>query len=316
MTSPPRAAIAVHGLTKTYGRGRKATRALAGLDLEVERGKIFGLLGPNGAGKTTLVKILLGLVHKSGGRASLLGEPAGTASVRRRIGYLPEAHRLPGYLTGRQMLRLFGMQVGRTCEWVDKAAGPLLERLSMSAAADRKIREYSKGMMQRIGLIQAILFEPEVVFLDEPTDGVDPVGRAAIRALVSELAARGTTIFINSHLLMEVEMICHDIVILKEGAILRQGTLAELTPSTDSAELIVRAEEASTASLLDASARELEFLPLDSADNVRFRLSANDDELNATIDKLRANGIPISEIRRDKKTLEQLFIELVRGEQS
>ena len=311
MTAPPRPAIAVHGLAKTYGRGKKATHALRGIDLEVERGKIFGLLGPNGAGKTTLVKILLGLVHKSAGTAALLDEPAGTAHVRRRIGYLPEAHRLPGYLTGRQMLRLSGMQVGKSRSWVDRAAGPLLERLSMGAAADRKIRDYSKGMMQRIGLIQALLYEPEVVFLDEPTDGVDPVGRKAIRTLVSELAERGTTFFINSHLLMEVEMICHDIVILEGGAILREGTLAELTPATDAAELILRASETAVRELLEERARELEFPSLDSVDCIAVRLCADDTELNVLIDALRAASIPIIEIRRDKKSLETLFIELV-----
>jgi len=316
MTAPPRAAIAVRGLAKTYGRGKKATTALAGIDLEVERGKIFGLLGPNGAGKTTLVKILLGLVHKTAGQAQLLGEPAGDADVRRRVGYLPEAHRLPGYLTGRQMLRLSGMQLGRPQAWIDKAAGPLLERLSMSAAADRKIREYSKGMMQRIGLVQALLYEPEVIFLDEPTDGVDPVGRKAIRTLVTEIAAKGTTVFINSHLLMEVEMICDDIVILKEGAILKQGTLDDLTPATDGVELVVRASAAEVQSALKGLVREIEIAPGHDPALLHARGRATDDELNAAIDSVRAQGMTIIEARRDKKTLEQVFIELVGEDQA
>ncbi|MBC8451429.1 MAG: ABC transporter ATP-binding protein, partial [Planctomycetes bacterium] len=211
----------------------------------------------------------------------------------------------------RQLLRLFGMQVGFDRRWVDQAAGPWLERLSMSAAADRKIRDYSKGMTQRIGLIQALMYEPEVVFLDEPTDGVDPVGRAAIRTLVSEVASNGTTVFINSHLLMEVEMICDDIVILKDGSILRQGTLADLTPSTDGVDLHVRADQPVVLELLEGLVRELIPTLLAEPGLTRLHLRADDDELNAVIDRLRDSQIPIVQARRDRKTLEQVFIELV-----
>ena len=311
MTAPPPTAISVRGLSKTYGRGKKRTEALCGIDLDVARGRIFGLLGPNGAGKTTLVKILLGLVLHTGGEADLLGRPAGTAEVRRRVGYLPEAHRLPGYLTGRQMLRLFGMQLGFERRWVDTTAGPWLERLAMSAAADRKIRDYSKGMTQRIGLIQALMYEPEVVFLDEPTDGVDPVGRKAIRTLVAEVAARGTTVFLNSHLLMEVEMICDEIVILKDGKILRQGTLDDLTPKTDGVELYLRADQKDVLELLAGLARNVIPALLPEPGVCRLHFTADDDELNAVIDRLRARAVPIIQVRRDRKTLEQVFIELV-----
>ena len=308
MTTP---AVSVMGLHKAYGRGSKRTEALHSLDLEVAPGTIFGLLGPNGAGKTTLVKILLGLVKKTRGEASLLGEPAGRASVRRRVGYLPEAHRLPYYLTGRQMLRLFGMQLGYDQAWVDQHADHMLDRLSMLDAADRKIREYSKGMNQRVGLVQALLFEPDIVFLDEPTDGVDPVGRSVIRTLVSEAAERGTTVFINSHLLMEVEMICDDIVILRDGEILRRGTLDELTPSSDQVTIQVRPDSDLTG--FERHARNLTTMP--GAASTRLTFQADDDELNAAVDALRATGTTLIEVRRDRATLEEVFIQLMGGEQ-
>src|SRR5262245_7515957 len=191
--------IAVRDLVKTFG-GRKGFRALDGVTLEVGRGSIFGLLGPNGAGKTTLIKILMGLVPGFEGEARVFARPAGDPAARRRIGFLPEAHRLPGYLSGRQVLRLFAMLAGYERGWVEERIPAWLARVGMEKDADRKVRQYSKGMQQRIGLAQALIHEPELVFLDEPTDGVDPVGRAAVREIVAGLRARGTTVFINSHL--------------------------------------------------------------------------------------------------------------------
>ncbi|MFT5287512.1 MAG: ABC-2 type transport system ATP-binding protein, partial [Planctomycetota bacterium] len=206
----PESILSVSNLEKTYGKRlfKKGHKALHGVSLEVGRGSVFGLLGPNGAGKTTLIKILLGLVRSSAGEAELFGQPVGQPAPRKRVGYLPEAHRLPPYLTGHQVLRLFGQLCGRDAAWLDKRIPGWLERVDMTGDAHRKIKEYSKGMCQRIGIAQALIHDPELVFLDEPTDGVDPIGREAIRGIVEELSNTGTTIFINSHLLMEVEMIC------------------------------------------------------------------------------------------------------------
>jgi len=299
----------VSELEKTYGGGtfRKGFRALDGVNLEVERGMVFGLLGPNGAGKTTLVKILLGLVSCSEGEAELLGEPAGRTAVRRRVGYLPEAHRLPGYLSGRDMLRLSGAMVGRDRRWCDEHMEPWLERLEMADSADRKIKEYSKGMMQRIGLVQALLHEPEVVFLDEPTDGVDPVGRKVIREVCAEVAKAGTTLFINSHLLQEVEMISDRIVILKEGEVLREGTLDDLTP--DQNEVAMRLDRLPDDELLaELGTSSVRDTP---AGGCLLRVVADDVELNHLVDRLRASGCLIQGIHRDRKTLEESFIELV-----
>jgi ABC-2 type transport system ATP-binding protein len=227
--------LSVRGLEKTFRSGllkRGGFQALKGIDLEVGRGQVFGLLGPNGAGKTTLVKILLDLVRSYGGEARVFGEPPSDPRTRRRVGYLPEAHRMPNYLTGWQVMILFGMLAGHAKKDVEKRAAKLLDDVGMLKDCQRKVREYSKGMQQRLGLAQSMVHDPELIFLDEPTDGVDPLGRKKIREMVLELKRRGATIFINSHLLNEVEMICDQVVILHQGKILREGTIGELTPAT------------------------------------------------------------------------------------
>ncbi|MEL6615092.1 MAG: ABC transporter ATP-binding protein, partial [Bacteroidota bacterium] len=196
-------AIQTRGLAKTYS-GRPPVVALRPLDLDVAPGEIFGLLGPNGAGKTTLVKLLLGIVHPTEGSATLFGTSVSSPEARQPVGFLPENHRFPGYLTARQTLDLFSRMAG-----VDGSLAPeLLDKVRLSDAVDRKVKTFSKGMMQRLGLAQALMADPRLVFLDEPTDGVDPVGRREIRDLLLELAADGVTLFLNSHLLSEIERIC------------------------------------------------------------------------------------------------------------
>ena len=305
--------IRVEGLSKTYSRSlfRKGFRALDGVTLEVGRGSVFGLLGPNGAGKTTLIKILLGLVRGFEGRASLLGEPAGSVASRRRVGYLPEAHRLPTYLTGRQVMELFGQMCGRDVAFLRARIPALLEKVGMTKDADRKMREYSKGMMQRIGLAQALIHEPELVFLDEPTDGVDPIGRAAIREVVMDLRSRGVTIFINSHLLMEVELICDQVVIMNHGRVLRHGTIEELTPRTGIAEFSVAGSPGQLErlpALLEGVGRD--YAPMPNG----FAISVDDAEQDLCIDRLRAAGISIRGLQARRMNLEQAFIDLVQKE--
>ena len=271
-------------------------------------GGIVGVIGPNGAGKTTLIKILLGLASPTSGRAFLFGEPAGAPRLRRRIGYLPEAHRLPGYLTGRQVIELFGMLSGRERSFLRQRIDPLLERLDMSQAADRKVKEYSKGMQQRIGLAQAMAHEPDLVFLDEPTDGVDPVGRAAIRGMVEELKRRGTTIFINSHLLLEVERMCDRIVIMDKGRIVREGTIDELTPRTGRVRFELSPNPDNLAELLEGLGAGLD------QNDRGFELHIGPDELDRIVDRLRAAGISIRSLVQGRIDLEQAFIETVRTE--
>jgi ABC-2 type transport system ATP-binding protein len=301
---PSDALISVRGLVKSYGR--KRARALDGVTLEVGRGSIFGLLGPNGAGKTTLIKILMGLVPGWEGEARLFGERAGARAPRERVGFLPESHRLPGYLTGRQVLRLYAMLSGKERAWVDERIPDWLAQVGMEADADRKVREYSKGMQQRIGLAQALIHEPELVFLDEPTDGVDPVGRAAVREIVRKLAERGVTIFINSHLLMEVERMCSRVVIMAKGKILREGSVAELTRLTGRVAFGITPVPPDLQRLLAGLGHDL------ARTEQGFELALEPGQQDQVIDRLRAAGISIQSLLPGKLDLEQAFIELVR----
>jgi ABC-2 type transport system ATP-binding protein len=300
--------IRVRGLAKTFGHGlrKPGFRALDGVSLEVGRGSLFGLLGPNGAGKTTLIKILMGLVPGWQGEASVFGLAAGDPAARARVGFLPEAHRFPGYLTGRQVLRLYAMLSGRERRWIDERIPGWLERVGMTKDADRKLREYSKGMQQRIGLAQALIHEPELVFLDEPTDGVDPVGRAAVREIVKELREQGVTVFINSHLLMEVERVCDRVVIMDKGKIIREGTVAELTPFTGRVAFEIAPVPGDLERVLDGVGRGFQ------RTQQGFELSLEPAEQDQVIDRLRAARVSIRSLLPGKLSLEEAFIEMVR----
>lgn len=233
-------AVQVQQLVKDYGRGIVALR---GVTLEVEAGQIYGLLGPNGAGKTTLVKILLGIVHQTAGEAWILGRPAGDVHVRYRVGYLPEDHQFPGYHSAWSLLDFYGQLYGLNRKDRQRRIPQVLEMVGLLPRSRSKIRTYSKGMKQRLGVAQALLHEPEVIFLDEPTDGVDPVGRREIREMMARLREQGRTLFLNSHLLGEVERICDRVAILRQGELLREGTVHDLTTRRGCFELGLAAGE-------------------------------------------------------------------------
>ncbi len=219
-------AIDLHDVVKTY---RRRVRALQGVSMQVNRGQIFGLLGPNGAGKSTLVKIMLTVVRPTHAAGNILGRPIGHKPTLRRVGYLPENHRFPRYLTGRQVIEFFSALSGVDRPTRKRRSAELLETVGMSAWGDTKIGQYSKGMMQRIGLAQAMGPDPDLLVLDEPTDGVDPSGRRDIRQVLLSLRERGKTVFINSHLLSELETVCDRVAILVGGKMARQGAISELT---------------------------------------------------------------------------------------
>ena len=225
--------IRATGLAKVYRSrfGKRRIAALDGVDLSVEPGQVFGLLGPNGAGKTTTVKILLGLTRPTAGSASLFGRSVSDPESRRRVGYLPEGHRFPGYLTARQTLSIFGRMSGMDTAAIRRRAPELLERVRLSDWADVRVKKFSKGMTQRLGLAAALVHDPDVLLLDEPTDGVDPVGRREIRDLLQEQAARGKAILLNSHLLSEIERTCDRVAVLRSGKVVAQGRIDELTAS-------------------------------------------------------------------------------------
>ena len=189
------------------------------LTLGVRRGEIFGFLGPNGAGKSTSIKMLLGLVHPTSGDATLLGAPIGDVDVRRRIGFLPEDFRFYDWLTATELLELHGRLAGMASRRAKKRAPEALELVGMSAHASRRLGGFSKGMLQRLGLAQALIHEPDLIFLDEPTSGLDPMGRRMVRDVIRAQRDRGATVFLNSHLLSEIEVTCDRVAFIKDGAI-------------------------------------------------------------------------------------------------
>ncbi len=224
MTTDP--VIDLKHVAKRYGR---KVEALRGIAMTVRRGEVFGLLGPNGAGKSTLVKILMTVVRPTRAVGQLLGAPVGHKPTLRRVGYLPEQPRFPPYLTGRQALEFYAALANVDRPARIGRAGELLERLGLTAAAGRRVSTYSKGMLQRLGIAQALMHQPDLVLLDEPTDGLDPLGRRDVRDLVRQLVAAGQTVFLNSHLLGEVESVCDRVAILAAGSVVHQGTVADLT---------------------------------------------------------------------------------------
>jgi ABC-2 type transport system ATP-binding protein len=300
-------------LTKHYRSGlfkRKNIIALEKVSLSVEQGEIFGLLGPNGAGKTTFVKLLLSIALPTSGTATVLGHPLGQRALKEQCGYLPESHRYPGFLTALDTLIFFGRLNGLQENKLRDKAHVLLEMVGLKDWAKVKTKKFSKGMLQRLGLAQALVNDPKLLFLDEPTDGVDPIGRKEIRDLLLRLKGEGTTIFLNSHLLSEIEMMCDRVAILNKGKVVRTGTISELT--TQKLAYIIQLSAPISDDLrvrLNQSHFSLEFK--DTSLTVTLK---DKSELNSIIDTLRAGGIGIEGMTQQKTSLEDYFIQLVKGE--
>jgi ABC-2 type transport system ATP-binding protein len=218
-------AIETQGVEKVFRSlwRRREVRAVDDVSLSVERGATFGLLGPNGAGKTTFVKLLLGVVHPTAGVARLFGSDARLPASRRSAGYLPENHRFPTYLTGTGMLDFYAALSGMAARDRKKRIPELLAMVGIEKWSGVRLKKYSKGMLQRLGLAQALMHSPSLLILDEPSDGVDPVGRREIREILRSLEETGVTIFINSHLLVEVELLCQEVAILHKGKVALRG---------------------------------------------------------------------------------------------
>jgi len=292
--------VSTRELEKHYG----PLRALGGVSLDVEPATVFGLLGQNGAGKTTLIKILLGMLAPTSGSAHLLGLPVGSVAARREVGYLPEDHRLPEYHTGPSLLDVYGGLQGLPRQERRRRAAELLERLGLAGREKLRIRGYSKGMKQRLGLAQALLHRPSVLFLDEPTDGVDPVGRKQIRDLLLAERARGVTIFINSHLLGEVEQLCDRVAILRKGQLAIVGTVAEVVGAKTS--WLVAFDRPLTADHHWSSAR---LAPAGSSGLWRLQLEAAAG-IDRFLEEARGHGLHLRHLEQERGTLEEIYLQL------
>jgi ABC-2 type transport system ATP-binding protein len=308
------AAIDVQNLSKTYRDGlfgRRPITALAGVSLEVGRGEIFGLLGPNGAGKTTLIKVLLGIVRASGGRASLLDRSAGSRAARKQVGYLPENHRIPRHHTGNSALAFLGSLSGLSRREVRHRREGLLAAVGLAEWGRTSVKKYSKGMLQRLGLAQAMLHDPQLLMLDEPTDGVDPVGRSEMRTLLVALKAQGKTIFINSHLLQELELVCDRVAILDRGRLLYQGRLEDLTVRAQpEVRFVVAGAESEVQSAVgEPSAAEVRLMP-DGTFEVLLK-TTDQQAIDQLVDRLRGRAISVISMSPRRQTLEEAFLEML-----
>ena len=299
------AVIVTEKVVKTYS-GR--VTALNGVSLRVEKGEIFGLLGQNGAGKTTLIKILLGILSTTDGHAELLGEPVGTTKTRRKVGYLPEDHRFPDYHTAASLLEFYGTLLEMPTGDRRRRIPEVLESVGLKGRMHSKIRTYSKGMKQRLGIAQSLMHDPEIIFLDEPTDGVDPVGRREIREMLDTLKKRGVTIFLNSHLLGEVELICDRVVILDRGVVIRQGSIAELTQQKG----IYQVGLADGQTLPDDEVRRMGYAI--QRTGVQWEIGLIDGQtIDPVVEFLHGRGLKLRHLVEKRQTLEDLFVQTVEA---
>ena len=309
MTDP---VIETRELRKQFGD----KTAVEDLSLEVHRGEVFGFLGPNGAGKTTSIKMLLGLVEPTSGSGSVLGAPIGHRATRARIGFLPEHFRFHDWLTGRELLLVHGRFLGMSSRDTKARADALLARVDLLDAAHRPIRTYSKGMMQRVGLAQALLGRPDVVFLDEPTSGLDPLGRLLVRDVIRELREHGTTVFLNSHILGEVEATCDRVTFVREGRTIRDLRLGEIDGSTE-VDLRVGSLTEEARAAVTRIGRILEdgaTSPAEGPERLRVSI-AREDLLPELARALVERGIPLYEMRVARKSLEATFLEVMGEDQ-
>jgi len=281
---------------KTFGR---KVQALRGVSMHVDQGQIFCLLGPNGAGKSTLVKILMTVIHASRLTGTMLGQPIGHKPTLRRVGYLPEHHRFPPFMTAEQALHFYGgLSHMRRPERVRRIQ-EMLDLVGMAAWRTHKVGTFSKGMQQRVGLAQALLHDPELLLLDEPTDGVDPVGRREIRDLLHHLRSEGRTILINSHILAELESICDQLAVVVKGRVAMEGTIDDLT--TGRRRWAVQWRNA------DIDATDLD-IRTEGDSRVATLPDASDEDAQVVIDAVRAAGGVITSVQEIRESLEDLFM--------
>ena len=296
-------AVDLIDVRKVYSRN---VFALRGVNIQVGRGDIFGLLGPNGAGKSTLVKIMMTVVRPTHALGTILGRPIGHREKLGRIGYLPESHGFPGYMTGRQVLEHYAALARVPSSLRRQRANVLLERVGMTNWAETRVDRFSKGMLQRIGIAQALMNDPDLVVLDEPTDGLDPMARRTVREILLDLKRQGKTIFLNSHLLHEMEMLCDRVAILVDGLVARQGTISDLTEHTLRYLIHTRGDLAAARPGLEALGASIE-------GNIVTLPGRDPKKVNEAIDLLRRCGALIESVQPQRFSLEDVLVEALRA---
>jgi ABC-2 type transport system ATP-binding protein len=301
----PTLTIDASQLSKTYGT-RTAVRDLT---LQVGRGEAFGFLGPNGAGKSTSIKMLLGLVKPTGGSAFLLGQPVGTREVRARIGFLPEHFRFYDWLSASELVLFHGRLCGLAEDKLRRKVPELLKRVGLGAQHNKPIRSFSKGMMQRVGLAQAIVNDPEILFLDEPTSGLDPAGRKLVRDIISEQCSRGATVFLNSHLLGEVEQSCDRVAFIRDGRIAGMYEMDAWQSTQTDIEIKVAQVSTSAMERLQAFTQDLRL----DGQFLRLRV-AKADHLPEVVRCLVEAGAKVFSVVPQHVSLEDLFLQMMGSE--
>jgi ABC-2 type transport system ATP-binding protein len=304
-------ALATYDLTKDYAVGfwrKRPYRALDHLTLEVERGEVFGFLGPNGAGKTTTLKLLMQLVYPTSGRAEILGRPVGDLSVKQRLGYLPENPYFYDYLTAEELLSYFAGLFGYQAAERRARVSRLLDEVGIGRQRKLQLRKFSKGMLQRVGIAQALINDPEIVIFDEPMSGLDPLGRRDVRALILRLRDRGCTVFFSSHVLSDAEALCSRVAILAKGRLMKSGRLSDMLDlQAIGWELVVGSVTDTLAKTLAAKARRM--TPISEGRyTVELSLDPPPDQI---ISEAAAAGGTVVSLNPLRETLEDIFVEQV-----
>ncbi len=300
------AVIEVEGVRKVYRTRlpRREVLAVHDLNLTIERGSVVAFVGPNGAGKTTTIYMLLGLLNPDLGSVSVFGEPPGSVEARRKTGFMSEIFHTYPFHTARQAMRFYGRLAGAPAAGFESEINKLLYRLGLGAAANRKVGTFSKGMMQRLGMAQVLLHGPELLVLDEPTTGLDPEGRRLVAEIIAEQQAKGTTVFLSSHILSDVERSCDHVAMLRQGELVLSKSLAELVGKTDDWEVEVTGlDEASSAELVSAG------FAVSSEDDERAVLSCTTETKNDLLRRLIDMPVTIGAVRSAGQTLEDLYME-------
>jgi ABC-2 type transport system ATP-binding protein len=306
------AIIRVEDIVKDFrpGFGLRKKRVLHGISFSVERGEIFGFVGPNGAGKTTTLKVLMGLISATSGRATILDHDIRETAYRREVGFLPEGAYFYDFLTGRELLNFHARLAGVAEAGRHERVATLLDWVGLSHAADMRIRTYSKGMAQRVGIAQALVHDPSVVFLDEPMSGLDPIGRKEIRDLILRLRDEGKTVFMNTHILSDVEMVCDRVAIIVEGRIRYQGSTEEILSDGDHTfEVVVSGIEPELASTF-----EEEFAAELRGHGERVEMKVSEKHVDPVLRRVLDGGGRVLSVTPHRTSLESVFMDTVREE--